>query len=345
MGGRRAGSSPQREGAAGARRLGAGQGQAEAVGRRTGSNVPRGPASGSTRSPGPTTTCRRSAARRRSRWRSPKAGASATEGFELGNKFPREPAALRAAARRATASPACRAGIRAGSGAAPSTRRSRAVEAHLDAARRQRRQGHGLRRGRRWLRPGRAECRSTSARGSAATTTGAPTASGSPPSAAPCSRAGVRLAYHHHMGAYVETAEDVDRLMASTGPEVGLLLDTGHVTFAGGGRRWSCCEARRPRLPRPLKDVRPAVVRMARNRGWSFLQAVLNGAFTVPGDGSLDFERLLARPATATATAAGWSSRPSRTRRSPPPRLRREGPPPRPGAAPAARARDRGRRA
>ena len=45
---------------------------------------------------------------------------------------------------------------------------------------------------------------------------------------------GVRLAYHHHMGACVETTEDVDRLMSLAGPGVGLRHDTGHVTFAGG---------------------------------------------------------------------------------------------------------------
>ena len=45
---------------------------------------------------------------------------------------------------------------------------------------------------------------------------------------------GVRLAYHHHMGAYVETPDDVDRLMAVVGDEVGLLFDSGHMTFAGG---------------------------------------------------------------------------------------------------------------
>jgi inosose dehydratase len=44
----------------------------------------------------------------------------------------------------------------------------------------------------------------------------------------------VRLAYHHPMGAYVETPEDVDRLMSVTDDEVGLVHDTGHVTFAGG---------------------------------------------------------------------------------------------------------------
>ena len=68
---------------------------------------------------------------------------------------------------------------------------------------------------------------------------------------------GVRLAYHHHMGAYVETAEDVDHLMRVTGPEVGLLHDTGHVTL----RRRRCAdgaeEARRARLSRPLQGRAP----------------------------------------------------------------------------------------
>src|SRR5262245_17340259 len=44
---------------------------------------------------------------------------------------------------------------------------------------------------------------------------------------------GVRLAYHHHMGTVVETAEEVDRLVAATGEAVGLLMDTGHLTYAG----------------------------------------------------------------------------------------------------------------
>jgi len=105
---------------------------------------------------------------------------------------------------------------------------------------------------------------------------------------------GVRLAYHHHMGAYVEAPEDIDRLMAATGPEVGLLLDTGHATF-GGGDPVDLLERHAARVCHVhCKDVRPAVLRMARNRGWSFLQSVLNGAFTVPGDGAIDFGRVLA---------------------------------------------------
>ncbi len=104
---------------------------------------------------------------------------------------------------------------------------------------------------------------------------------------------GVRLAYHHHMGAYVETPSDVDRLMAVTGDEVGLLFDSGHMTFAGGdavamlGRHVArVCHVH-------CKDVRPYVIRLARNRNWSFLESVINGAFTVPGDGAIDFPALL----------------------------------------------------
>ena len=104
---------------------------------------------------------------------------------------------------------------------------------------------------------------------------------------------GVRLAYHHHMGAYCETPEDVDRLMENVGDEVGLLFDSGHMTFAGGDaaavlRKYASrvCHVH-------CKDVRPNVIHLARNRNWSFLESVINGAFTVPGDGAVDFAALI----------------------------------------------------
>src|ERR1700687_3481443 len=106
---------------------------------------------------------------------------------------------------------------------------------------------------------------------------------------------GVRLAYHHHMGAYVETPADVDRLMALAGDEVGLLFDSGHMTFAGAGETAAAVLAKHVKRVCHVhcKDVRPQVIRMARNRNWSFLEAVINGAFTVPGDGAVDFKTLL----------------------------------------------------
>ncbi|KVG28846.1 myo-inosose-2 dehydratase [Burkholderia ubonensis] len=104
---------------------------------------------------------------------------------------------------------------------------------------------------------------------------------------------GVRVAYHHHMGAYVETPADVDRLMAATSDAVGLLFDAGHITFAGGDP----AEVLKRHIARVChvhcKDVRPAVIRLARNRNWSFLDAVINGAFTMPGDGAIDFATLI----------------------------------------------------
>ncbi len=104
---------------------------------------------------------------------------------------------------------------------------------------------------------------------------------------------GVRLAYHHHMGAYVETAGDVDRLMSLTSPDVGLLFDSGHITFAGG----DAVDTLKKHIARVChvhcKDVRPAIAREAREQDCSFLDAVLEGVFTVPGDGYVDFKSLL----------------------------------------------------
>lgn len=105
--------------------------------------------------------------------------------------------------------------------------------------------------------------------------------------------AGLDLVYHHHMGTVVQTEAEIDRLMEITGPELRLLLDTGHATFAGAdpvalARRW------RERIGHVhCKDVRGAVMREAQRRDQSFLDAVVDGVFTVPGDGMVDFTAVL----------------------------------------------------
>ena len=104
---------------------------------------------------------------------------------------------------------------------------------------------------------------------------------------------GVRLAYHHHMGAYVETPSDVDRLMDNAGEEMGLLFDTGHMAFAGGDAVEMLGKYAQRVCHVHCKDVRPDVIALARNRDWSFLEAVINGAFTVPGDGAVDFRGVI----------------------------------------------------
>ncbi|MBV9345267.1 MAG: myo-inosose-2 dehydratase [Gammaproteobacteria bacterium] len=100
---------------------------------------------------------------------------------------------------------------------------------------------------------------------------------------------GVQLAYHHHMGTVVQSESDIDALMEASGPEVGLLLDTGHARFAGADPlRIARSHASRIRHLH-AKDVRAEVCEQAAAGDWSFLQAVLAGVFTVPGDGCIDF--------------------------------------------------------
>ena len=104
----------------------------------------------------------------------------------------------------------------------------------------------------------------------------------------------ITLAYHHHMGAYVESPADVDKLMSLTGPDVGLLFDTGHAYYGGATDVAALLERHLSRVVHVhCKDVRAQVVRSARNDGWSFLTGVINGTFTVPGDGVIDFEAVL----------------------------------------------------
>lgn len=115
---------------------------------------------------------------------------------------------------------------------------------------------------------------------------------------------GLALAYHHHMGTVIQTAAEIDRLMASTGPEVGLLLDTGHLSFAGGDPARAAARHAARINHVHCKDVRADVLRDVRARDTSFLDAVLAGVFTVPGDGSVDYPAVLAP--LAARGYAGW---------------------------------------
>ena len=104
---------------------------------------------------------------------------------------------------------------------------------------------------------------------------------------------GITLAYHHHMGAYCESTQDLDTLMSLTTTNVGLLFDTGHITFAGGNALTEIKKHIKRIVHVHCKDVREAVMKKARNNDQSFLNSVLDGVFTVPGDGMIDFEPIL----------------------------------------------------
>lgn len=105
---------------------------------------------------------------------------------------------------------------------------------------------------------------------------------------------GLTIAYHHHMGTIVQTGDEIDRLMALTGESLSLLLDTGHATFAGADPV-ALARRHRGRIRHVhCKDVRPAIMARELAADSSFLNSVVAGVFTVPGDGSVDFPAVLA---------------------------------------------------
>ena len=97
------------------------------------------------------------------------------------------------------------------------------------------------------------------------------------------------MTYHHHMGTVVETEREIDLLMRHTGQAVGLLLDTGHLTFAGGDVRRDDAKQGQRINHVHCKDIRPLRAGKVHRKDRSFLKGVLDGVFTVPGDGFIDF--------------------------------------------------------
>lgn len=119
------------------------------------------------------------------------------------------------------------------------------------------------------------------------------------------SELGMRLVVHHHAGTFVETPQEIERLLAVTDPElVGLLLDTGHATFGGADvldllRR----HGRRVRYVH-LKDVDGAVLEDVRRRGAPMAEAWRRGVFCPLGDGAVPFPRVV--EALRSAGYEGW---------------------------------------
>jgi inosose dehydratase len=113
----------------------------------------------------------------------------------------------------------------------------------------------------------------------------------------------IQVVYHHHMGTVIQSGEELDRLLGAV-PELSLVLDPGHLTFAG----LDPVAVARRHLARighvHLKSVRREVAARAKHERWSFYRAVSEGVFTIPGDGCVDFPALFAL--LAQADYRGW---------------------------------------
>jgi inosose dehydratase len=112
------------------------------------------------------------------------------------------------------------------------------------------------------------------------------------------SQAGLTLVYHPHVMMPVETVDEIDQFMNSVGPAVRLLLDTGHIEMTGGDYRTVMNKWWHRISHIHLKDIRQDVLTSLDRTNTTFDQAVIDGIFTVPGDGDIDFEPLIQKIAT-----------------------------------------------
>lgn len=102
----------------------------------------------------------------------------------------------------------------------------------------------------------------------------------------------MKIVYHHHMGTVVQTRKEIDKLMKLTDPGlVYLLADTGHMYYSDGGDSpLKLIKDYGSRIKHiHLKDIRESIKQRVIKEKWSFLRAVKEGVFTVPGDGIIDF--------------------------------------------------------
>ena len=115
---------------------------------------------------------------------------------------------------------------------------------------------------------------------------------------------GVKLCYHHHMGTVVQSADDIHQLLDNTGADLGLLVDTGHIVFAGGDAATLVRKHDRRLAYVHCKDLRQEPLQQCLAEDWPFVRAIREGVFTVPGDGCIDFDIFVR--ALATVKYSGW---------------------------------------
>ncbi len=113
---------------------------------------------------------------------------------------------------------------------------------------------------------------------------------------------GFQLVYSHHMGTVVQSPEEIDRLIAGSGRGVKLLLDTGHIAWAGGDAAYIAKTYAEKIGYIHARDLRPAVAAKAIAEDWSFIESVRRGVCTAPGNGSIDFAGVF----KAVPNYSGW---------------------------------------
>ena len=112
------------------------------------------------------------------------------------------------------------------------------------------------------------------------------------------------MSFHEHMGTIIQSEDDVNRFMEKTNDKTFLLYDTGHLLFAQADYN----EILKKYISRinhvHCKDIRQEIFKQVREKDLSYLDSVLEGVFTVPGDGFIDFENIA--KVLAEIDYSGW---------------------------------------
>ena len=103
---------------------------------------------------------------------------------------------------------------------------------------------------------------------------------------------GIPMSYHEHMGTIIQTENDVDRFMDDTNDNTFLLYDTGHLLFAQANYERVLKNYVSKINHVHCKDIRKSILEKSLQNDLSFRESFLNGVFTVPGDGCIDYEPL-----------------------------------------------------
>jgi inosose dehydratase len=107
---------------------------------------------------------------------------------------------------------------------------------------------------------------------------------------------GLATAFHHHCAGYVETPDEIARLLELTDPELlGLVFDTGHFLFGAAGAQGQTIQAALDRFGERIwhmhfKDCHPRIAAQSRAEGWDYFEAVRRGVFCELGQGAADFQ-------------------------------------------------------
>lgn len=109
---------------------------------------------------------------------------------------------------------------------------------------------------------------------------------------------GLRTVFHHHCAGYIETPDEIARLLDMTNPErLGLVFDSGHYLHGTGREDADIVSALDRFADRiwyiHLKDLEAKIARRSREEGWDYFTAMRNGLYPELGKGCVDFPAML----------------------------------------------------